>query len=229
MTRSRLAIPTFGIAFASVSASAFASAFIVMAFQAGCSASKPPAAPQPAAAAPAGTPDVPPEALAGNWLFEVKMGSRTLEGSLHFTNKNGVLTGTWTSAEGNEYELKDIRIKGADVSWTGDGPGGVSAASGTIDGTSMKGTMKRAARRRGDASNGNGSGSSGSGSSGDDAPPPSDSGDGSSRGSGRRGGRSGGGRRGGGSSGSITWSAFKSLPPASETAPAPAPTPGREN
>ena len=223
MTRSRLAIPSFGVAFVFV----FAFAFIAVAFLPGCAASKPPAAPQPAAAAPAGTPDVPPDAVAGNWLFLVKMGSRTLEGSLHFTNKNGVLAGTWTSSEGNEYELKDIRIKGADISWTGDGPGGVSAASGTIDGTSMKGTMKRAARRRGDG--GSGSGSSGSGSSGDDAPPPSDSGDGSSRGSGRRGGRSGGGRRGGGSSGSITWSAFKSLPPASETAPSAAPTPGREN
>lgn len=216
MTRSRLAIPSFRIAFV----------FLAVAFLAACAASKPPATPQPAAAAPAGTPDVSPDALAGNWLFEMKMGSRTLEGSLHFTNKNGVLAGTWTSAEGNEYELKDIRIKGDTITWSGDGPGGVSAATGKIDGTSMKGTMKRTAGR---GNGSNGSGSSGSGTSGDDAPPPSD-GDSPRGGGGRRGGgRSGGGRRGSSSTGSITWSAFKSLAPASETAPAAAPTPAAHN
>lgn len=198
---------------------ALACACFALLLTGGCASSTPPKAPP--ATASADTPDVPVSALVGNWLFEIKMGSRTVEGSLHFTNGNGVVAGTWTSAEGNEYELKDIRIKGNVVSWTGDGPGGTQAASGTIDGTSMKGTMKRAARRR----NGDGSsGSSGSSGGSDDAPPPSD-GDTTPRGGGRRGGGRGSGRRGGSTS-TVTWSAFKSVGESGESkAPSPSPTP----
>ncbi len=204
--------------FSKTARASWGSAGLALLLAAGC-ASAPPPKPPPTEAA-AGTPDVPVSALVGNWLFEIEMGTRTVEGSLHFTNANGVVAGTWTSAEGNEYELKDIRIQGNVISWTGDGPAGSQVASGTIDGTSMKGTMKRAARRgSGDGS----TGSSGSGSRGgsDDAAPAPD-GDAVSRGGGRRG---GGGGRGGGRRASanskVTWSAYKSAP----ESPAASPTP----
>jgi hypothetical protein len=177
------------------------------------------AAPRPAPPA-ARPPAVRPEAIAGNWLFEVKAGSRTFEGSLHFSVVRGVLAGTWTSAEGREWELSKLALDADTISWESDGPAGRMRASGKIDGSSMKGTMKRVARARGEGS----SGSSGSDSpDGDSGETPRGEG---SRGGGRggygRGGRGGGrgGRGGGGGSTSVTWSAFQSVVPAENPAPA---------
>lgn len=180
----------------------------------GCAAAPPPA--PPAARAPA----VRPQAIAGNWLLEVKAGSRTFEGSLHFSVVSGVLAGTWTSAEGREWELSKLAIDADGISWESDSPVGRMRASGKVDGSSMKGTMKRAARARGEGS----SGSSGSDSpDGDSGETPRGEG---SRGGGRggygRGGRGGGrgGRGGSGGSTSVTWSAFQSVVPAETPAPA---------
>jgi hypothetical protein len=179
-----------------------------------CASTPPPPPPPPPAAA---TKSVPPEALAGNWLLEVKMGSRTLEGGLHFANSKGVLVGSWTSADGNEYELKKISISGDQISWDVDGPSGSQHATGKIDGLSMKGTMKRAAGRRGDGS-ADPSGQGDSTGSGE----PSRGGAAGGRSGGGRGGRGRRGGSGGGGAG-ITWSAWKTLAPAGESAPPPTP------
>ena len=172
---------------------------------------------------------VSPDALAGNWLLELKVGSRTLEGGLHFANTNGVLVGTWTSAEGDEYELKKISISGDEISWDVDGPSGSRHASGKIDGLSMKGTMKRAARKRGDRDAS--ADPPDRDPAGDSTEPPPDAASGGRTGGGR-GGRRGGGRRGGSSGGEgITWSAYKTMEapaapaPETESAPRPAPAP----
>jgi len=202
------------------SAGAMLAAAVVFAgFLSGSCASTPPPPPPPQPASAARS--VSPEALAGNWLLEVKMGSRTLEGGLHFANSKGELVGSWTSADGNEYELKKISIAGDQISWDVDGPSGSQHAKGKIDGLSMKGTMKRAAGGRG--------GRDGSADPSGQGDPQGDSGE-RSRG-GATGGRSGGGRGGrgrrGGSGGAaeITWSAWKTLPPAGESAPSPTPAP----
>ena len=197
-----------------------AAAVALAALLSGSCASTPPPAPLPAPPAAAAK-SVPPEALAGNWLLEVKMGSRTLEGGLHFANSKGDLVGSWTSAEGNEYELKKISIAGNEISWDVDGPSGSQHASGKIDGLSMKGTMKRAAGRQGGRD-----GSAGPSGQGDAA-----GGSGERPRGGGGGGRSGGGRggrgRAGGSGGGAetTWSAWKTLTPAGESVPSPTPAP----
>ncbi len=136
---------------------------------------------------------VPPKALVGNWLLEVKIGSRNVEGGLHFANSNGVLVGTETSAEGNEFELKKISIAGDRVSWDVDGSAGSQYVTGKIDGLSMKGAPAE-----------EGGGRDRSAGASDDPSP-----------GGSPGGRSGGGRAGhgrgrsgsGGGSAEITWSA----------------------
>ena len=164
---------------------------------------------------------VAPEALAGYWLFEMKAGGRSIEASLHFRAEHGVLAGTFTGPDGNERELSDLALKEDGVSWNFEGPLGRQHAEGKLDGTSMRGTMKRAARAR------RAQGSSGS----DDEPDPRESprgsggGAGGPRGGGGRGGGGRGGRRGSGSAAAeVTWSAYKSALPPSET-PAPARTP----
>lgn len=198
-----------------------------------CASAPPPPPPRPAAVK-----SVPPEALAGNWLFAVQMGGRTIEGSLHFSVVRGVLAGTWTSSEGREFELEHVAIDGNGVSWESDGPSGRMRASGKIDGSSMKGTMKRAGRSSGDGRGGSaGSGASGSGQT---APPPNGepgdtpSGTGDTSGGGRMGGRGRGSGRGGrgrgGATGAVTWTAFKSNVPLEAPSGAPplpaTPTPG---
>ena len=197
----------------------------------GCSQSPPPAPAAPAAnpAAVRVVKVVKPDEIVGNWLLAVQMGNRTIEGSLHFSVERGVLAGTWTSADGREFELSKIAIDGDGVSWESDGPAGRMRASGKVDGSSMKGTMKRAPRSRdsaGGSAGSSGSGSAdGSGSSG--APPPSDgdsSGSSGRGGRGRMGGRGGRGGRGG-SSGNVTFTAYKSAPPLEAPVPAPTPTP----
>jgi len=165
--------------------------------------SSPASAPPPAVRRVA---NVSPDALAGNWLLAVQLGGRTVEGSLHFSVIHGVLAGTWTSADGREFELSKIAIDGDGVSWESDGPAGRMAASGKIDGSSMKGTMKRVARAKGD-----------SGSAGSNPPPDGETaGNGDSTGGGGRGGRGRGGRggrgRGGSGASTVTWTAFKSIP-----------------
>lgn len=203
-----------------------ACAALALSLFAGCAATPPPAPPS------ARPPVVRPEAIAGNWLLEVKAGSRRFEGSLHFTVVAGVLAGSWTGADGREWELSKLALDADAISWESDGPAGRTRASGKIDGSSMKGTMKRVARARSDGS----SGSSGSDSpDGDSGETPRGEG---SRGGGRsgygRGGRGGGrGGHGGGGSGSasVTWSAFQSVVPVETPAPAgtpaaaPVPTP----
>lgn len=194
-------------------------------------------APPPPPAQPAAVKSVPPEALAGNWLFAVKMGGRTIEGSLHFSVVRGVLAGTWTSSDGREFELEHVAIDGDGVSWESEGPAGRMRASGKIDGSSMKGTMKRAGR----SSNGSGASGSGQAGSGQTTPPPNGepgdtpSGSGDTSGGGRSGGRGrgsgrGGRGRGGSTGGAVTWTAFKSNVPVEApggSPPPPAtPTPG---
>ena len=193
-----------------------AAAFALAALLSGSCASTPPPPPPPPPPVAAAK-SVPPEALAGNWLLEVKMGSRTLEGGLHFANSKGDLVGSWTSAEGNEYELKKISIAGDQISWDVDGPSGSQHATGKIDGLSMKGTMKRAGGRGGR------DGSAGPSGQGDTA---GGSGERPRGGGGRSGGGRGGRGRAGGSGGSeITWSAWKTLTPTGESAPSPTPAP----
>jgi hypothetical protein len=208
-----------------VSSGALASVF--------CTSSKPAAAaPAPTAASAAAPPEgyvrkVTPEDLAGSWYVEMKFGTRSVEGSLHFSIVSGVLAGSFTRGDGAEQELKNIKISGDEVSWDAEGSGASQHAKGKIDGSSMKGTMKRVAVRRGS----DGRGASGSGDSPEgegDSPPPS--GGGYAGGGGRRGG--GGGRRGGGgrggSSSEITFTAYKSgaapagTPPAAPPSPSPA-------
>ena len=220
-------------------AAGLAALFLAALFSGSCASTPPPAStsspsspssssappPEPGAAARS----VSPDALAGNWLLELKVGSRTLEGGLHFANTNGVLVGTWTSAEGDEYELKKISISGDEISWDVDGPSGRRHASGKIDGLSMKGTMKRAARKRGDRDAS--ADPPDRDPAGDSTEPPPDAASGGRTGGGR-GGRRGGGRRGGSSGGEgITWSAYKTMEapaapaPENESAPRPAPAP----
>jgi hypothetical protein len=206
---------------AKIARTALAAAVVVAGLLSGSCASTPPPPPPPPPP-PSAAKSVSPEALAGNWLLEVKVGSRTLEGGLHFANSKGVLAGTWTSADGNEYELKKISIDGDQISWDVDGPSGSQHATGKIDGLAMKGTMKRAARRRGDRS-GSADGSGQGDPTGDSGEPPRDGATGGRSGGGR-GGRGGGGRRGGtGAATGITWSAWKTMPPAGESAPPPPP------
>ncbi|MEO8430089.1 MAG: hypothetical protein ABI592_01180 [Acidobacteriota bacterium] len=197
-----------------------------------CASNEPPAPARASSPSPApptfvpsdGARSVPPQALAGNWLLEVRVGSRTLEGGLHFTNTNGVLVGTWTSAEGNEFELTKIAISGDQVSWDVDGPSGSQHATGTIDGLSMKGTMKRTGKREGRGSSADSEGeASPTGESAES--PPSGSGGRTGGGHGGRGGgrRLGSGRSGGG--GGITWTAYKTISAAPAAPVAPTPTP----
>ena len=175
-----------------------------------CSTAKPPAR---AAADEPSVPDVPPQALVGDWLMETRVGDQAVEGKLHFSLTGGILAGSVTSKEGDARELSNITIKGDRISWDV----GRQHAEGTISGSSMKGTLKMAGggrRRRGGDSEGEGD-------SGEGSPTPRSGGGGR----GGRYGRRGGG--GGGAAAKITWSAFKSSAPlAGETsAPAPTPTP----
>ena len=191
----------------------------------GCASRAPAPAGAPAAEAPAKT--VPPEALAGYWLFEMKAGGRTIEGSLHFRVEKGVLAGALTGSDGNERELSNLTLKADGVSWDFEGALGRQHAEGKIDGSSMKGKMKRGARSR------SGRGTSGT----EEDPQPQDQprgsggmgGGGGGRGGGGRGGAGRGGRGGsGGGAGEVTWSAYKSaLAPPEATPPArpPSPTP----
>lgn len=164
----------------------------------------------PASAAPRAA--VSPQALVGNWLFEMKVGGRSIEGSLHFSVAGGILAGSLTSSEGGERELKNLEIKDDRVSWDMEGPGGPEHATGTVEGSSMKGTMKRTAARRGEGGDRS-------------APPPAGGGMGRTGGGGRGGGR---GRSGGRDSSEITWSAFKSVPPVETGAPSATPTPAAD-
>ena len=176
--------------------------------------------------------------LAGNWLVQMKMGTRTVEGSLHFALTSGVLVGTFTHSDGTEQELKDVEIKGNEVAWDIESGGGKQHSRGTVDGTSMKGTVKRSSARRGGQRGGGGGGNpDGETGDGDHPTNPSDGGappEGSSGGGsygGRHGGggrRGGGGGRGGSGSSEITFVAYKSVPPVEVTGapPAAAPTPG---
>ncbi|HEY6147206.1 MAG TPA: hypothetical protein VIZ69_05890 [Thermoanaerobaculia bacterium] len=214
---SALAAPVFALALAAAGVA--------------CSSSPSPAPPQPAAAAAPATrpPDgaapaaVTPAMLAGNWLFEMKVGGRSVEGSLHFAVAWGVLAGTFTRSDGNEQELKNIEIKGNQVAWDIEGTGGKQHAKGTVDGSSMKGTVKRTGGRGGRGGGGNPDGEAGDPGGSDT---PRDGGGTPSGGGGRRGGRGGGGRRGGGGGTSeITFIAYKSVPPVETGAPAPTPTP----
>ena len=213
----------FAIA-ALVSSGALGSAF--------CTSSKPPASsPPPAAASSPATGPAAPEGyvrkvtqedLAGNWYVEMKLGSRSVEGSLHFSIVSGVLAGSFTRGDGSEQELKNIKISGDEVSWDAEGTGGSQHAKGKVDGSSMKGTMKRAAARR----SASGSGDTPEG-DGDSTPPPSGGG---YSGGGRRGGGGGGGRRGGGGgrggSSEVTFTAYKSgEPPTGTPAAVASPTP----
>jgi hypothetical protein len=176
--------------------------------------------------------------LAGNWLVEMKMGTRTVEGSLHFALTSGVLVGTFTRSDGTEQELKDVEIKGNEVAWDVEGGGGKQHSRATVDGTSMKGTVKRSSARRGGQRGGSGGGNpDGETGEGDrpanpdgGAPPEGSSGGGSY--GGRHGGggrRGGGGGRGGSGSSEVTFVAYKSVPPVEVTGtpPAAAPTPSR--
>ncbi|MEO8191219.1 MAG: hypothetical protein ABI682_12835 [Acidobacteriota bacterium] len=198
----------------------------------GCASHLPAPAPSavPAAEAPART--IPLEALAGYWLFEMKTGGRTIEGSLHFQVEKGMLVGTFTGHDGNERELSNLTLKADAVAWDFEGAAGRQHADGKIDGSSMKGRMKRAARSR------NGGETPGTGDTAD-TPDPQDrprgsgeSGGGGRGGGGRRGGGGGrGGRRGSGGGSravDVTWSAYRSaLAPAESVTPAtPGPTPG---
>ena len=205
-----------------------------------CSSSSTPA-PQPSASpaksetAPAAPVPLTPAMLAGNWLVEMKMGTRTVEGSLHFALTSGVLVGTFTRSDGAEQELKDITIKGNEVAWDIEAGGGKQHSRGTVDGTSMKGTVKRSGARRGGQRGGGGSpdGETGDGdrpsNPSDGGAPPEGSGGGGSyggrHGGGRRGG--GGGGRGGSGSSEITFVAYKSVPPVEVTGtpPTASPTP----
>ena len=194
-----------------------------------CTSSPPPspAAPTTAARPPEGAASVAvpvtPALLAGNWLFEMKMGGRSVEGSLHFAVTSGVLVGTFTRSDGNEQELKNIEIKENAVSWDVEGGGGKQHAKATVAGSSMKGTLKRSGGGRGGRGGGSPDGEPGDSGNSDT---PRDGGSAPS-GGGRRGGRGGGGRRGGaGGTGEITFIAYKSVPPVETGAPAATPTPG---
>ncbi len=183
-----------------------------------CSGSPTPPA-QPAASAPAPPPPpVTPDAIAGNWLFEMKAGGRSIEGSLHFTATNGILAGSLTRSDGNEQELSNIKIDGDKISFDLAGQRATQHADGTVGGSSMKGTIKIK------ASGGRRSGRGGDSADGSDeaAPPPSGGG-------GYRGGGRGRGRGGSGRAPEITWSAYKSVaPPSGERSqPTPPPTPER--
>src|SRR4051812_38133391 len=127
-----------------------------------CSSSSGPGPAPPAT--PAKTSDAPapvavtPAMLAGNWLVDMKMGTRTVEGSLHFALTSGILVGTFTRSDGTEQELKDVEIKGNEVAWDIEAGGGKQHSRATVDGTSMKGTVKRSSARRGGKRAGGGGG-----------------------------------------------------------------------
>lgn len=142
---------------------------------------------------------VKPEALAGNWLFEMKVGGRSVEGSIHFTVVAGVLAGSLTHSDGNERELSNIKLDGDRISWDLGGERAGQHAEGTIAGGSMKGTMKWKRSAGGRGSRGHGSDEDS-----EEAPPPA---------GGFRGGRGRGGGRGGsgGRSSEITWTAYKTV------------------
>jgi hypothetical protein len=189
-------------------------------------ASSPPPSPAPVAASrpPEGAAAAPvpvtPAMLAGNWLFEMKVGGKSVEGSLHFAVTSGVLAGTFTRSDGNEQELKNIEIKGNDVAWDVEGGSGKQHAKAKVEGSSMKGTLKRSGGGRGGRGGGSPDGETGdSGNDGGGTP---------SGGGGRRGGRGGGGggrRGGGGGTTEITFIAYKSVPPVETGAPLVTPTP----
>lgn len=182
-----------------------------------CSSSKASSAPPVAAVTPI---PVRPEALAGDWLFEVTRGGNSVQYNLHFSVTGGILAGSMTGPDGNAEELARIALKEDKVAWDVEGDTGTLHYDGTVSGTSMKGTIKRSrgqGGRGGDSSEGsNGSASGGA----------SGWGGGGWGGGGMRGRGGHGGRRGGGSQ-QMTWSAYKSVaPPAGETAsPAPTTTP----
>ncbi|MDQ6894731.1 MAG: hypothetical protein M3167_18910 [Acidobacteriota bacterium] len=197
-------------------------------FWTACASSPPPpsppptSAPRPAEGSAAVRAPVTPAMLAGNWLFEVKMGGRSVEGSLHFAVTSGVLAGTFTRSDGNEQELKNIEIKENVVAWDVEGGGGKQHAKATVDGSSMKGTLKHSGGGRGGKGGSSPNGETGD-SGGDSAGAPS--GGGGRRGGG--GGRGGGGRRGGGGGTTeVTFIAYKSVPPVETGAPILKPTPG---
>ena len=190
-----------------------------------CSAPAPPAPASPAAASPTAPAAVTPAALAGNWLFEMKAGGRSVEGSLHFAVVAGVLTGTFTRSDGHEQELRDIEIKGNEVAWDAEGAGGKQHARATVEGSSMKGTIQRSGGSRGGRRGGGATPQGEGGDRGSDAPDDSPPPGGTGRGGGW-GGR-GRGRRGpGGAAAEITFVAYKTVAPVETNVPAPTPTPG---
>ena len=91
----------------------------------------------------------------------MKVGGRSVEGSLHFAVVSGVLTGTFTRSDGNEQELKNIEIKENAVAWDVEGGGGKQHAKATVEGSSMKGTLKRSGGGRGGRGGGSPDGESG--------------------------------------------------------------------
>ena len=159
-------------------------------------------------------PAVAPEALAGDWMLETRVGDQSHEGKLHFSFTGGVLAGSVYDAEGNSREMKNIAVKGDKISWEA----GNQKYEGTAGSLAMKGTVSRAARRQGRQGGGE---DEDSGSAG----PPPGRGSGGGYGRGGRGGRSGG-RGGGGSTAKASWSAYKSVPSPTPTA-LPSEQPGR--
>jgi hypothetical protein len=177
-----------------------------------CTTSKPP--PEPAQTAAT----VRPEALAGDWLFEMTRGGQSIQYSLHFSVTSGILAGSLTGPDGNARELTKIALKDDKAAWDIEGEEGTLHYEGTVSGSSMKGTIKRSANRGRQVSR---DGDSNEGSSGS---APEGSG---ARAGGMRGSRRGHSGRGGGGGQQMTWSAYKSTASApAETGPAsPAPTP----
>ena len=175
--------------------------------------STPPPSPEPAA------PSVAPEALAGDWMLETRVGDQSREGKLHFSVTGGVLAGSVFDADGNSREMKNITLNDGKIAWEA----GSQKFEGTAGSLAMKGTVGRAARkgRQGGQGSQGGQGGDEEGESGSSG---SSSGHGGGGGYGRGGhGSHGGGRGGGGSSAQkVTWSAYKSV--ASPT-PGPAVTP----
>lgn len=176
---------------------------ILAALAAARCSSAPPPSPEPAA------PAVAPEALAGDWMLETRVGDQSREGKLHFSVTGAVLAGSVFDADGNSHEMENITLKDGKISWQA----GSQKFEGTAGSIAMKGTVSRAARQgRQGREGGDEEGESGSGAS--------SSGRGGGGGYGRGGhGGHGGGRGGGSSAPKVTWSAYKSVP-----SPTPGPT-----
>jgi len=191
-----------------------------------CAGSAPPAAspsptpvsPGAGAAAPAAAPvPVAPEALAGDWLFELTRGGEPVQFSLHFAVQGGVLAGSLTGPDGNARELSKIDLHDDKVSWDVAGDTATLHYEGTVSGAAMKGTVRRSGGRRSRGTGGeSGEGSEGSSGSG-----------GGFRGGGMRGRGRRSGSRGSGSGQGMTWSAYKTVasPPGEHTVPQASPTP----